>query len=43
MYTAFLLKPGRLMLASLYEACQPDVARRLTQWLEIHHTPKHGS
>jgi hypothetical protein len=30
-------------VASLYEAFPPDVARRLTQRLEIHHTPKHGS
>ena len=30
-------------LASLYEAFEPVVARRLAQRLEIHHTPKHGS
>ena len=30
-------------IASLYEAFPPDVARRLAQRLEIHHTPKHGS
>src|SRR5215210_3139022 len=29
--------------ASLYEAFPPAEARRLTQKLEIHHTPKHGS
>lgn len=29
--------------ASLYEAFQPDEARRLAQRLEIHYTPKHGS
>ena len=29
--------------ASLYEAFAPDVARRLAERLEIHHTPKHGS
>lgn len=28
---------------SLYEAFPPEVARRLTDKLEIHHTPKHGS
>lgn len=28
---------------SLYEAFQPDEARRLLNKLEIHHTPKHGS
>ena len=30
-------------IASLYEAFEPEVARRLAQRLEIHHTPKHGS
>jgi len=29
--------------ASLYEAFPPAEARRLTEKLEIHHTPKHGS
>lgn len=29
--------------ASFYEAFPPDQARRLTQKLEIHYTPKHGS
>ena len=29
--------------ASLYEAFEPEEARRLTERLEIHHTPKHGS
>ncbi len=29
--------------ASLYEAFAPEEARRLTQRLEIHYTPKHGS
>ena len=29
--------------ASLYEAFEPAMARRLAQRLEIHHTPKHGS
>ena len=29
--------------ASLYKACPPDVAFRLSQKLEIHYTPKHGS
>ena len=29
--------------ASLYEAFEPGVARRLAQRLEIHYTPKHGS
>jgi DDE superfamily endonuclease len=29
--------------ASLYEAFDPDKARRLAEKLEIHHTPKHGS
>jgi hypothetical protein len=29
--------------ASLYEAFPPEEARRLTQRLEVHHTPKHGS
>lgn len=30
-------------IGSLYEAFSPEVARRLAQRLEIHHTPKHGS
>jgi hypothetical protein len=30
-------------IASLYEAFEPPMARRLAQRLEIHHTPKHGS
>jgi hypothetical protein len=30
-------------LASLYETFPPEQARRLTERLEIHHTPKHGS
>lgn len=30
-------------VASLYEAFEPEVARRLIKRLEIHHTPKHGS
>jgi hypothetical protein len=29
--------------ASLYEAFEPETARRLIKRLEIHHTPKHGS
>jgi hypothetical protein len=29
--------------ASLYEAFEPDQARRIVERLEIHHTPKHGS
>jgi transposase len=29
--------------ASLYEAFDPEEARRLTEKLEIHYTPKHGS
>lgn len=29
--------------ASLYEAFPPEEARRLTERLDIHHTPKHGS
>jgi DDE superfamily endonuclease len=29
--------------ASLYEAFEPQEARRLAQRLELHHTPKHGS
>jgi len=29
--------------ASLYEAFPPEVAKRLADRLEIHHTPKHGS
>jgi hypothetical protein len=30
-------------LASLYEAFEPALARRLARRLEMHHTPKHGS
>ena len=30
-------------IASLYEAFEPAMARRLTEKLEIHYTPKHGS
>jgi len=30
-------------LASLYEAFEPEEARRLIEKLEIHYTPKHGS
>jgi hypothetical protein len=30
-------------IASLYEAFEPEVAFKLAQRLEIHHTPKHGS
>jgi hypothetical protein len=30
-------------IASLYETFEPQVARRLAERLEIHHTPKHGS
>lgn len=30
-------------IASLYEAFEPETARRLIRRLEIHHTPKHGS
>ena len=29
--------------ASLYEAFEPEEARRLARRLEIHYTPKHGS
>ena len=29
--------------ASLYEALEPEEARRLANKLEIHYTPKHGS
>ena len=29
--------------ASLYQAFAPEEARRLTERLGIHHTPKHGS
>ena len=29
--------------ASLYEAFEPVMARRLAEKLEIHYTPKHGS
>lgn len=31
------------LVASLYEAFEPETARRLIKRLEIHHTPKHGS
>ena len=30
-------------LASLYEAFEPQEARRLAERIEIHYTPKHGS
>jgi DDE superfamily endonuclease len=30
-------------VASLYEAFEPERARRIAEKLEIHHTPKHGS
>ena len=30
-------------LSSLYEAFKPEEARRITERLEIHYTPKHGS
>jgi hypothetical protein len=30
-------------LASLYEAFPPEEAKRLTERIELHHTPKHGS
>jgi hypothetical protein len=30
-------------IASLYQAFQPEEARRLAEKLEFHHTPKHGS
>jgi len=30
-------------LACLYEAFEPDQARRLVERFEVHHTPKHGS
>lgn len=30
-------------LASLYEAFPPEEARRLSERIELHHTPKHGS
>ena len=30
-------------IASLYEAFEPERARRIAAKLEIHHTPKHGS
>lgn len=30
-------------LGSLYEAFEPDEARRIANRLELHHTPKHGS
>ena len=30
-------------IASLYQAFEPEMARRLAETLEIHHTPKHGS
>jgi hypothetical protein len=29
--------------ASLYEAFEPEEARRIAEKLQIHHTPKHGS
>jgi DDE superfamily endonuclease len=29
--------------ASLYEAFPPELAKRLAERIEIHHTPKHGS
>jgi transposase len=31
------------VLSALYEACEPEEARRLIERLEIHYTPKHGS
>jgi hypothetical protein len=30
-------------LASLYEAFEPEQARRIAERVEVHHTPKHGS
>jgi hypothetical protein len=30
-------------IASRYEACEPQEARRLARRLELHYTPKHGS
>ncbi len=30
-------------IASLYQALEPEMARRLARKLEIHYTPKHGS
>ena len=30
-------------LASLYEAFEPEQARRIAERFEVHHTPKHGS
>ena len=30
-------------LASLYEAFEPEQARRIAEKFEVHHTPKHGS
>jgi hypothetical protein len=30
-------------LASLYEALEPEQARRIAERFEVHHTPKHGS
>lgn len=30
-------------LAALYEAFEPEQARRIAEKLEIHHTPKHGN
>jgi hypothetical protein len=30
-------------LASLYEALEPEQARRIAERIEVHHTPKHGS
>ena len=34
---------NRHKVASLYEAFEPERARRIAERLEIHHTPKHGS
>ena len=36
-------RPNPHTPASLYAACPPAAAKRLTDKLEIHHTPKHGS
>jgi len=30
-------------LASLYEAFEPEQARRIAERIEVHHTPRHGS
>jgi hypothetical protein len=30
-------------LASLYQAFEPEQARRIAERIEVHHTPKHGS